>query len=64
MSRNPIKLLAMMLVLTLTACATKVKSIKHDVDVNLKVNEGYLMFTVDTTVTLNKIVIRGRKTFS
>lgn len=61
MSPNPIKILALLLVFTLTACATKVKSIKKDIDVNLKPDEGYLMFTVDTSFSLNKILITGEK---
>ena len=48
--------------LLLTACATKVKSIKSDRDINLKPNDGYLMLTVDTSVDLSRITIDGEKT--
>lgn len=48
-------------VVFLVACATKVNSIKRDVAVNLEQGEGYLMFTVDTAINLEKIKISGQK---
>lgn len=48
--------------LLLNACATKVKSIKNDRDINLKPNDGYLMLSVDTSVDLSRITIDGEKT--
>lgn len=48
-------------VILLVSCATKVNSLQEDVDINLDPDEGYLMFTVDTSSNLHKIRISGEK---
>ncbi|QDP02560.1 hypothetical protein [Thalassotalea sp. PS06] len=46
--------------ISLTAsCASKVTSIKDDVDDKLQETEGYLLIAVDTNVGLNEILISG-----
>lgn len=55
-------LFALLLTLVmLSACSTKLKTIKDDAPVNIKMNEGYLMVGLDTNANLNKIRIAGRK---
>ena len=54
-------LLALFALTLLNACATRVKSIKSGAQTNLKSAEGYLLLAVDTTMGLEKIYIKGRK---
>ncbi|MDN3651315.1 hypothetical protein QWY77_00760 [Thalassotalea ponticola] len=48
-------------VLLLTSCATKVSSFKEDQDRHLEHKEGYLLFAVDTTYSLNELHLTGTK---
>ncbi|MCJ8268579.1 MAG: hypothetical protein MJK04_04165 [Psychrosphaera sp.] len=45
----------------LPGCATKITSIKADLPINIKSNEGYLMLAIDTNVNLINLRLGGKK---
>ncbi|NMP16028.1 hypothetical protein [Thalassotalea sp. Y01] len=59
--RNNILLVAILSIGLLTSCATKVSSIKDDIDNKLDKEEGYLLLAVDTNRPLREILISGTK---
>ena len=44
-----------------SGCAQKMESIKEDVALNLRSDEGYLLIAVETNLTLEEIIFSGRK---
>jgi hypothetical protein len=56
--KTPSVVLLLLLIL-ITSCATKVTSLKKDVDLELKVDAGYLLVGVDTNAELESVFIYG-----
>jgi len=54
----------LLIVLFLSGCVSKLKTIKNDKDVHLEQGQGYLLMAINTNVSLTKLYVSGTQRFT